>query len=157
MASALRQVLMHSESVGSQLLIQDKVSSTHTSLQTWLSSRSLEKCINFVLLLGYSYRLLILQATKAVWLYLRTIRINSLVGLAWKGHAEYKLNGESHFGTFSIFVSVLFVKQPLRSHTRHAFFEISLRKWKKLLERNLSSTIQNIGIRRTCRNIFLLG
>ena len=58
MASALRQVLMHSESVGPQLLIQDKVSSMHTSLQTWLSSRSLEKCMNFVLLLGYSYRLL---------------------------------------------------------------------------------------------------
>ena len=42
MASALRQELMHSESVESQSLTQAKVSSTHISSQTWLSSKSLQ-------------------------------------------------------------------------------------------------------------------
>ena len=40
--SALKQEVMHSEPVGSQLVIHVNVSSTHTSLQTPFSSKSLE-------------------------------------------------------------------------------------------------------------------
>ena len=103
-ASARRQVLMHSEFVGSQLVMHVKVSSTQTSLQTSFRFKSLKKDVNFL------YHLL-----KP---YLRTTRINWLFRLVGKGQAKQNWNDDSHFD-FSYFPWVLFIEQPLSSHSRN--------------------------------------
>ena len=90
--SVLRQFEIQSESFESQLVMHAKVCSLHASVQTWLSSKSLEKnkC----------------HVTEIQW-YLRAIGVHLFVRLLGEGQVEQNENKDSHF-EYSIFRFVFF-------------------------------------------------
>ena len=81
-ASVLRQFEIHSESFKSQFVMHVKASSLHVSVQTWLSSKSLETNKTHL--------------TDIKW-YLRAILVHLFVRLLGEGQVEQNENNDSHF------------------------------------------------------------